>query len=124
MIKTYKDLVFWKRSKEVGLLTVTLIRKFPNEKVSWIISEQLLKAAFSVGANIAEGFGKYKGKEYSRFLKISAGSANETEYWLELIADIYPRFTQEIEKILLKNKEVIRMLSASPRTLNVNKSKC
>lgn len=70
-----------------------------------------------MGANITEGFGKYKGKEYARFIQIALGSARETEYWLELMRDIYPKFKLEIEKILSLNEETIKMLIATINTL-------
>lgn len=121
MIKTYKDLKFWQSAKQVSLQVVNLVRKFPNEKVAWVISDQLLRSSFSVGANIAEGFGKYKGREYGRFIKIALGSANETEYWLELVTDIYPNLVKDVKTILSKNLETIKMLSATLRSLKQRK---
>jgi len=43
---------------------------------------QLVKAADSIGANIAEGAGRGTPKENKRFVRISRGSLNETKYWL------------------------------------------
>lgn len=116
-VTSYKDLIFWQRAREVNLLVVNLTRKLSSERSAWIIIDQMMRAAFSVGANIAEGFGKYKGKEYSRFLQISLGSARETEYWLELLGDIYPRFREEIGKILSLNSETIKMLVVTLKKL-------
>lgn len=118
MLKTYKDLVFWQRAREVSLLTVKLSKKLPNEKPVWVIVDQVLRSSFSVGANITEGYGKYKGKEYKRFLSMSLGSAQETEYWLELLRDIYPKYEDVIGKILGLNLEVIKMLTKTLRSLN------
>lgn len=117
LTSTYKELKFWQSAKDVSLGVVKLSRLLPQERVAWIIIDQLLRASFSVGANISEGFGKFKGKEYTRFLMISLGSANETEYWLELLKDIYPRFTDSINLILVRNKETIKMLTSSIKTL-------
>jgi len=117
MIGSYKELTFWQRARQVSLLIIKLIRKLPNEKAAWIISDQVLRSSFSVGANIAEGFGKYKGKEYSRFILIALGSANETEYWLELIKDMHPNLNKEIDEILSKNLEVIKMLTVTVKKL-------
>lgn len=119
-IKTYKDLVFWQRAREVSLLIIELCRTtLPSDRVSWIIADQILRSSFSVGANIAEGFGKFQGKEYKRFLSMALGSANETEYWLELLQDAYPKFKKSISVILDKNKETIKMLSSSVKSLNL-----
>ena len=43
---------------------------------------QLVKAADSIGANIAEGAGRVTPKDNKRFVRISRGSLNETKYWL------------------------------------------
>ncbi len=116
-INTYKNLKFWQTAKEVSLLIVKLVNKLPNQRVYWIISDQMLRSSFSVGANIAEGFGKYKGKEYPRFLQIGLGSARETEYWLELLLEINPKLEIEITKIVELNTQTIKMLIATLNTL-------
>lgn len=116
-INTYKDLKFWQTSKEVSKLVIQLTRKLPSERVVWIITDQVLRSSFSVGACIAEGYGKYLGKEYPRFLQMSLGSARETEYWLELLEETYPKFSEEIKTILLLNEETVKMLVATLKTL-------
>lgn len=45
------------------------------------ISDQLIRSAGSISANIEEGYGRGYGLEYSRFLKIALGSARETRGW-------------------------------------------
>ena len=117
VVRTYKDLKFWQSSREVSLFVVKLVKKLPKERSAWVIIDQIIRSSFSVGANIAEGFGRYKGKEYPRFVSVALGSANETQYWLELLRDIYPGFGPDIEVILLKNLETIKMLTATLRSL-------
>lgn len=118
---TYKDLKFWQTARRTSLLIVDLVRKLPNDRPAWIISDQVLRSSFSVGANIAEGYGKYKGKEYSRFIKMALGSARETEYWLELLRDIYLKSGSQVDKILELNEESIRMLVATSKSLKKNR---
>lgn len=48
------------------------------------IGKQLVRAADSIGANIAEGNGRYNYKDNQRFVKIARGSLNETRHWLRL----------------------------------------
>lgn len=119
MIESYKMLKFWQTANETNHLVYKLVKKLPNERPVWIISDQLFRACFSIGANIAEGFGKYKGLEYARFLRIALGSANETRYWLELLQDFFPELTSDITFAIMKNMETIKMLTASLKTLSM-----
>jgi four helix bundle protein len=43
----------------------------------------LVRAADSIGANIAEANGRAKGPDQSRLLVIARGSIYETQHWLE-----------------------------------------
>jgi len=46
------------------------------------VGKQLVKAADSVGANIAEGSGRGTFLDNRRFVRIARGSLNETQHWL------------------------------------------
>ncbi|MGZ3968314.1 MAG: four helix bundle protein [Mucilaginibacter sp.] len=71
----------------------TLSEQFANEiwfiVVKWeifakdTIGKQLVRSADSIGANIAEGFGRYHYKENKNFCYFSRGSLIETKGWLK-----------------------------------------
>ncbi|MFS8085673.1 MAG: four helix bundle protein [Acidobacteriota bacterium] len=46
------------------------------------VGKQLVKAADSIGANIAEGTGRGSFVDNRRFVRIARGSLNETQHWL------------------------------------------
>jgi four helix bundle protein len=46
------------------------------------IGKQLVRAADSIGANIAEGYGRHHTNDNLRFLFIARGSLQETKVWL------------------------------------------
>jgi len=49
----------------------------------WTVGVQLLRAADSIGANIAEAFGRAGSPDRMRMLFIARGSAYELEHWLD-----------------------------------------
>ena len=58
-----------------------------SEIQNFIVSDQMIKCLISIPSNIAEGYGRYSKKEFSRFLKISLGSCYELITHLEIIRD-------------------------------------
>ena len=48
---------------------------------AWSVGIQLVRAADSVGANIAEAYGRYGLRDQRHLLYVARGSAYETEHW-------------------------------------------
>ena len=46
------------------------------------VGKQMIRAADSIGANIAEGAGRGVGADNCRFVRVARGSLHETRHWL------------------------------------------
>lgn len=78
-----KDLEIYRLSLELSQQIWELVKDFEyfSKKT---IGIQLVRAADSIGANIAEGFGRYYFKEKKLFFYYARGSMEETKHWLRL----------------------------------------
>jgi four helix bundle protein len=74
----------------------------------------MVRAADSVGANLAEGSGRFTAPDHRRFLFIARSSACELEHWLERAA---ARDLGLPEQALEEAGEVARMLNGLLRNI-------
>lgn len=81
-VTSFKDLIVWQKSSQLFINIDNDVKLFPKNITAKVIEEQIIRSSSSISANIAEGFGRYKGKEFIRFLLISRGSTTETQDWL------------------------------------------
>ncbi len=103
----------WRKAHELVLSIYRLTRDFPNEE-RFGLSSQLRRAAISVPANIAEGFGKRTKPDKIRFFNIAQGSLEEVHSYLILTQDLgYGDCTVLIDD----HGSVARMLMAYSRAI-------
>lgn len=79
----------------------------------WSIGQQFTRAADSIGANIAEGFGRHFKKDKKNFYRYSRGSAKESEHWLQRSRKrnlIKPEKYQEMMSLLDQMPKAINSL--------------
>ena len=101
------------RCYRFGLQVIELTNSLPNKRSAWVIADQLIRSATSIGANITEAKGSGSRLEYKRFFQIALKSANETYYWLQLLKDSHLSDSVKIEPLLKEIDEICRMLASS-----------
>ena len=77
----------------------------------WTIGKQLVEAADSISANIAEGFGRYHKKDKIRHYRYSAGSTQESLDWTK----------KSVQRGLLNDEQaavILNKLDALPFEIN------
>lgn len=105
------------RCYQFSLDIIRFVNLLPNKRAFWSISDQLLRSATSIGANITEGQASSSRKEFIKYYEIALKSANETKYWLYLLRDSYPELKSQAEKLLGEATEIANMLGSSVLTL-------
>ncbi len=75
------------RCYKFSLEILRLTDQLPNKRSAWVITDQVIRSATSIGANLIEARASSSRLEYKKFFEISLKSANETKYWLGLLRD-------------------------------------
>ena len=106
MIKHYKDLRVYQISYDLALKVYKTTLDFPDFE-KYELGAQLRRAALSIPANIAEGYGKKDSvNEFKRFLKISLGSNNEVKVMLDFAKDLKYLDEQKYTYLFRKYEEL------------------
>ena len=82
---SYRNLIVWQRAQELALAVMQLVQQVPQSWANAVIVRQIVGSATSIGANIAEGHGRYTVGAHRNHLSIARGSAAETDSWLDLM---------------------------------------
>jgi four helix bundle protein len=117
----YKELIVWQKAHAATLKTIKAVESIKRTYASDIIIRQLLRAVTSIGANIAEGYGRHEGKEYARFLQIAFGSSNEVDNWLTVLKDTGLMRNEVALELINDNIEILKMLTAMIKKIKDNK---
>jgi len=97
---------------------IRLIRRLPrNDDAVRVISRQVIAAAGSVGANIAEGHGRMTRRAYRQYLVISRGSASEVGSWLDLLKRLELLAEEQEEPLQDELDSLIGLLTYKIRSL-------
>ena len=109
MIQSYRDLRVWQMGMDLAEACYRLTQGFPREEIYGLTS-QIRRAAASIPANIAEGYGRDGPKEFAQFLRVSRGSLRELETHLLLARRLDFCSMPALDGILEQTNQIGRML--------------
>ncbi|MFN4179788.1 MAG: four helix bundle protein [Armatimonadota bacterium] len=116
VLKSYQDLEVWQVAMDVAEQCYNLTATFPKEEL-FGLTMQIRRAAASVAANIAEGYGRESRREYIQFLRIAQGSLKELETYLLLSLRIGITMEANVSPILADCERVGKMRHRLIRSL-------
>ena len=108
MQKAEKDLAA--RTKEYARRIIRLYTALPKETVAQVLGKQALRSGTSIGANYREASRGRSKAEFGAKIGDCLKEADETAYWLELLAEenILPK--SRLEPLLQDTNELISIL--------------
>ena len=110
------------RTKRFALLVIRFCRTLPHSQEGSIITRQLLRSCTSVGANYRAVCRARSKADFISKLGIVLEEADETLFWLELLADSGVARTEKTAPILREANELVSIFVASLRTVKGLKS--
>ena len=116
MFESYRQLKVWEKAIDLVVERYRCSAVFPKSETCGLAS-QIRRAATSIPANVAEGYGRGGRKEYVQFLPIAQGSLKELETYLIIAEKLNYGTSSQTEQLLSHSSEIGRMLTSLIRKL-------
>jgi len=117
----FEDLLVWKKAHQFVLHTYLQTKSYPKEEL-FSLTSQYRRAAVSIAANIAEGYGKKGFNDKLRFYNIAEGSINECRYYIILSKDLAYMSAIDGDNLYSELTVIQKLLSSYSQSLKRNTS--
>jgi len=94
------------RTLEFSKKILMLCKKLPKDIINSRLIGQLIDASSSVGANYREANEKLSKKDFTHRMKITRKECKESSYWLELLKEMNPKHTEEINGFIKESSRI------------------
>ena len=109
--KSFRDLVVYQKAKKVSRKIFEISKGFPREE-TYSLTDQIRRASRSIGAQIAEAWGK---RRYERHFvsKLTDADAEqmETQHWVDEACDCQYLDSKQAKELTEELMEIGRMLN-------------
>ena len=93
------------------------ISKMLRQRGEFELAKQLLRCSTSIGANLSESEYAQSDSDFISKLSIALKEASESRYWLRLLTASAEITTDVSSKLISQADEIIKILTASLKTL-------
>ena len=111
------DSILRKSAKDFAKRIVFLCRDIKQNYKESVLTNQLLRSATSIGANLHEAQYAQSTKDFISKLEIAQKEAFETEYWLELLFETGYINYEEYKPLIASCGSIRQMLISSLKTI-------
>jgi four helix bundle protein len=117
--KSFRDLVVYQKAKKVSRTIFEISKGFPKEEI-YSLTDQIRRASRSIGAQIAEAWGK---RRYVRHFvsKLTDADAEqmETQHWVDEACDCQYLDSKQAEELTEELMQIGRMLNSMMNKANL-----
>jgi four helix bundle protein len=97
-VNTHRKLVTWNAGRELVAVVYQIAAKLPRDE-RFVAAMQLMRAAWSVPNNVAEGNARRGARERRRFFDIALGSLAEVDSIIATLDDVYGLDSELIDRV-------------------------
>ena len=101
-----------KRTRKFAVRVIRLSTRLPNTPEGRVIRTQITKSGSSMGANYREANRARSRADFRSRVKICESEASETQYWLEVIADLEWLSWEELKPDYQECSELLAIFTA------------
>jgi four helix bundle protein len=110
-VGSYRELLVWQKSMDLVVKSYELAKRLPANEI-YGLSSQIQRAAVSIPANIAEGYGRHHRGDYLHHISIANGSLKELETHFLIAQRLSYLCEDQIDPAMRLASELGRMLRA------------
>jgi four helix bundle protein len=114
---------FKERSRQFAIRVISLVDALPQQRSADVLGKQLLRSATSVAANYRAACRARSTAEFIAKMGIVEEEADESQGWIEMIADAGLLKKERVEELIKEAGELTAMTVASIKTARRNKAK-
>jgi four helix bundle protein len=104
------------RTRSFAVRIIRLVAALPKGRTGDVLGRQVLKSGTAIGANYCEGLRASTRRHFVTTLEIAQREADETLYWLDLIAEAELVKSERLKGIRKECDELLCILTATIRT--------
>lgn len=104
------------RTRAFAVRIIKLVAALPKNKIGDVLGRQLLKSGTSIGANYRETTRASSKRHFVTTLEITVREADETLYWLELLAETDIIGRKRLHDMTQECDELVAILTTTLKT--------
>jgi four helix bundle protein len=109
------------RTKQFALRVIKLVEPLPKNKIGDVLGKQILRSATSVAANYRAACRARSKADFISKIAIVEEEADESLFWLELIAESGLMNTERLKDLTKEADELTAIFTATGKTAKQNR---